>query len=282
MQVPTNGAQRASRHRTIRLMVMSALALSLAMTGLATGPEPVTAGGVKVTIIVGPVESSTDRYRDHARGYADLARSLGATVVEVYSPNATWKRVKAAARGANILIYLGHGNGSPSPYGAFSPLRRNGMGLNATAGNGNRNVKYYGQWWMNHRLDLAKDSVVLLNHLCYASGNSEPGRKLPSTSTAKQRADGYGSGFFRAGARAVFANGHGSLSSIIVDLLTSDKNVGQIFQDDPAYDGGRDWKFGSAKTSFSTVWMDPESKGRYYHAVSGKLGLDASAVRAGD
>ena len=76
MQVPTHGAQRASRHRTIRLMAMSALALSLAVSGLAARPEAAAAGGVKVTIIVGPVESSTDRYRDTARGYADLARSL--------------------------------------------------------------------------------------------------------------------------------------------------------------------------------------------------------------
>ena len=31
--------------------------------------------------------------------------------VEIYSPNATWSKVKAAAQGANVLIYLGHGNG---------------------------------------------------------------------------------------------------------------------------------------------------------------------------
>ena len=78
---------------------------------------------MKVVVVVGPVETrappSTSPTR---RRYASQARSYGATVIEIYSPNATWARVKAAAQGANVLIYLGHGNGSPSPYGAFSQV----------------------------------------------------------------------------------------------------------------------------------------------------------------
>ena len=40
-------------------------------------------------------------------------------------------KVKAAASGASILIYLGHGNGWPSPY-TFDPnyTTKNGFGLN--------------------------------------------------------------------------------------------------------------------------------------------------------
>ena len=89
---------------------------------------------MKVVIIVGPVGSSTANYIYNAKKYAAQARSYGATVVEIYSPNATWTRVKAAAQGAKVLIYLGHGNGSPSPYGAFSQYTKDGFGLNATAG----------------------------------------------------------------------------------------------------------------------------------------------------
>ena len=84
---------------------------------------------MKVVVVVGPVGSSTSNYIYNARKYASQARSYGATVVEIYSPNATWSRVKSAAQGANVLIYLGHGNGSPSPYGAFSAFTKDGMGL---------------------------------------------------------------------------------------------------------------------------------------------------------
>jgi hypothetical protein len=258
------------------------LALIIAFGGLAAHPSPtVAADQVKVVIVVGPVEGSTAHYKSAAKSYAALARSFGAYVVEVYSPKATWAKVKAAAKGANVFIYLGHGNGYPSPYGPFAADRRNGMGLNKTSGHGNSNVKYYGQTHMKSGLDLAPNSVVLLNHLCYASGNSEPGRALPSKTTANKRADGYGTGFLRTGAKAVFANGHGSLSSILTDIFTTDKTVAEMFQGDHSFDGARDYRFKSKKTSWATVWMDPSAKKRYYHSVVGKLTLTAAQVRAG-
>jgi hypothetical protein len=281
LQVPMNGAQRASGNRTMRLVALSIFALVVGFGGLAANPAPTTAAtSVKVVIVVGPVEGSTAKYVRDAKSYADLARSLGAKVTEVYSPNATWTKVKAAAKGANILIYLGHGNGYPSPYGPFAATRRNGMGLNSSAGHGNSNVKYYGQTQVKG-LALAKNSVVLLNHLCYASGDSEPGRANPSKATAMKRADGYGTGFLRSGAKAVFASGNGSLGPIITDLLTSDKRMSQIFKDDRSFTGTRDFSFASKHTPGATVWMDPYAKSRYYHSVNGKLTLTATQVRAG-
>jgi len=277
-----NGAQRASGNHRIHFAVLLVLALIIGSVGMAARPTAtVAATQVKVVIVVGPVEGSTAKYISHARSYAALARSYGASVTEVYSPHATWTKVQAAARGANIFIYLGHGNGYPSPYGPFSALRRNGMGLNGSFGHGNSNVKYWGQTYMRTGLHLARNSVVLLNHLCYASGDSEPGRADPTKSVAMQRADGYGTGFLRTGAKAVFANGNGSLSSILTDLFTSNKNVGEIFQSDRSFTGDRDFKFASKHTAGMTVWMDPNAPGRYYHSVNGKLTLTASQVRGG-
>ena len=43
-------------------------------------------------------------------------RSTPRTSSKVYSPYATWSAVKAALQGANIVVYLGHGNGFPNPY----------------------------------------------------------------------------------------------------------------------------------------------------------------------
>ena len=110
MRVPQNGAQRASSHWSVRL---TALTLTLGLVALvgAADPTPAAASSMKVVIVVGPVGSSTANYIYNARKYASQARSYGATVVEIYSPNATWSRVRTAAQGANVLIYLGHGNG---------------------------------------------------------------------------------------------------------------------------------------------------------------------------
>ena len=277
-----HGAQRASGHRTSRVAVFMILALIIGSVGLAAHPIATAAAlPVKVVIVVGPVEGSTAKYISNATNYAALARSYGASVTEVYSPYATWTKVQAAAKGANIFIYLGHGNGYPSPYGAFSSLRKNGMGLNGSSGHGNSNVKYWGQTYMRTGLHLATNSVVLLNHLCYASGDSEPGQANPSKSVAMQRADGYGTGFLRTGAKAVFANGNGGLSSILTNLFTTDMTVAQIFQSDWSFTGARDFSFASRHTPGATVWLDPRDPGRYYHSVNGKLTLTAAQVRAG-
>ncbi len=183
--------------------VFAALIVVTAMSALA--PEA-RAASHKVVIVVGPVGSATSNYKDSARRLASQARSYGASVVEIYSPNATWSRVSSAAKGANVLIYLGHGNGWPSPYAPFSTTSKDGLGLNASAGNGNSNTKYFGEYYMA-RLGLAAHAVVVLNRLCYASGNNEWGAGNPTKDTAKKRVDNYGYGFLRGGAQAVFASG---------------------------------------------------------------------------
>jgi hypothetical protein len=281
LQVHANGAQRASIHRSIRMIAMSVLALTLAVGGTIADPGPAAASAIKVVVVVGPVGSSTAKYIRDAKSYAAQARSYGATVVELYSPNATWARVKSAAKGANILIYLGHGNGHPSPYGAFSALSKDGMGLNRTAGHGNNNTKYYGEYYMRTGLKLAKNSVVLLNHLCYASGDSEWGKANPPKATAMKRVDNYGAGFLRAGARAIFADGIDSLKSILYGLFQTDQTMGQIFMSDRAWTGTRDFTFASVRTPGYQAWLDPYAASRYYHSIVGKFTLTAGQVRAG-
>ena len=70
----------------------------------------------KVVIIVGPTGSADRQLPFAGRRLRRRRAAAGATVVKVYSPNATWAAVKAAVNGANIVIYLGHGNGFPNPY----------------------------------------------------------------------------------------------------------------------------------------------------------------------
>jgi hypothetical protein len=211
------GAQRASLRKSRSLVVAVFAALVMVAGTTATAPDAAAATR-KVVIVVGPVGSQTSSYRDSARRLADLARSYGATVREIYSPYATWSRVRDAVVGANLLIYLGHGNGWPSPYYPYSTTTKNGFGLNSSYGNGNSNVKYYGEYYMR-QLDLASNAVVAFNRLCYASGNSEWGAANPTKSTAIKRVDNYGYGFLKAGAKAVFASGITSIGYIVRGLF---------------------------------------------------------------
>lgn len=279
MPVPQTGAQRASSRRSIRLMAISLSFALIALAG-AINPDAAAAAGIKVVVVVGPVGSSTADYVANGKRYAAQARSYGATVVELYSPNATWAKVRAAAQGAKVLIYLGHGNGSPSPYGPFSQYQRDGLGLNALAGHGNNNTRYWGEYYIRTQIKLAPNAVVILNRLCYASGNSEWGSANPTRTVAIQRVDNYAFGFLRAGARAVFAEGITDASTIVRDLFTSTLTIGAIFQGSPSFVGTYDFSFQSMRNPLMRAWMAPRSPGRYYRSVVGNLGLTTPQFRA--
>jgi hypothetical protein len=279
LPVIDTGAQRASSQRSVRLTVLS-LAFALAAAIGMANPLPTAAAGLKVVVVVGPVGSSTANYIYNAKKYAAQARSYGANVVEIYSPNATWDRVKAAAQGAKVVIYLGHGNGSPSPYGTWSALTKDGFGLNATAGNGNNNNKYYGEYYVRTQIRLARNAVVILNRLCYASGDSEWGAPNPTVSTARQRVDNFAAGFLRANARAVFAEGINSISYILYGLFRTSRTVKSIFYSGPSWNGHYDFMFASVRTPGYTDWMDPMAPGRYYRSVVGYFGLTAATFRS--
>lgn len=279
MPVTPSGAQRASLHRSARLTIIS-IAFALIAAIAANHPSPASAAGLKVVIVVGPAGSNTANYITNAKRYAAQARSYGANVVEIYSPNATWSKVKAEAQGAKVLMYLGHGNGYPSPYGAFDSYNRDGMGLNHTAGAGNTNVQYLGEYYMAAYLHLAPNAVVILNRLCYASGNSEWGAALPTQHTAKLRIDNYGAGFLRTGAKAVFAEGITDAGYILQNLFQTSRSFGSIFQSSPNYSGHYGWKFASGRTPGMTGWSDPSKPNWYYRSVIGNLSVTAATFRS--
>ena len=263
------------------MIVTALIAAVVAGFGALAVPQETRAASIKVVVVVGPAGSSTAKYRDSARVYARLARSYGASVTEIYSPYATWTKVKAAAQKANLLIYLGHGNGYPSPYGAFQRYTKDGMGLNASSGNGNYNVKYWGEYYIDRDIQMARNAVVILNRLCYASGNSEWGSANPSKSTAIKRVDNYGAGFLRAGAKAVFAEAINSVSPHIKSLFTTNRNMNHVLMSSPSASGARDFWFTSRRTSWAKAHMDPPQAGKYWRSVIGNLGLTASQWRAG-
>ena len=67
-----------------------------------------------------------DRQRDRRR--RDRRRCRGG---EGLLASRHLERVRTAVAGANVVVYLGHGNGSPSPYSSSEwPDRHNGWGLN--------------------------------------------------------------------------------------------------------------------------------------------------------
>ena len=90
------------------------------------------------------------------------------------------------------------------------PRTQNGLGLNPVAGQGDSAHQYFGERYLERAVRLAPGAVVLLHHLCYASGAAEPGMAQPTLDVAVQRVDNFGAGWLAAGATAVIAEAHGA------------------------------------------------------------------------
>ena len=247
----------------LRLLRRAPLVLAAAVAVAAmslTAPAPVEAAGPKVVIVVGPSHGATARYLQRARIIASVARGYGARVVEVYTPYATWARVRKAAQGAKVLVYLGHGYGSPSPYGPLNKDRMNGFGLNPVAGRGKTSpVRYYGESQLAGGFRLAKGSVVILHHLCYASGNGEMGMAEPGWAVARKRVDNFAAGFLRAGASAVLADAHGNLSYELRVVLKERGNLVSAWRRDPDANG-HVRVFRSLRRPGYVSYMDPDGR----------------------
>ena len=265
----------------VGLVILDLIAVSATIGVLQLDPLRAAAAGLgdaKVAIIVGPVGSLTDYYRGLADDAAAAARRLTDNVVIAYSPNATWPVVRRAMQGASIVVYLGHGNGWPSPYrDSLNPASVDGLGLNPVGGVDDDAHQYFGEAAIAKGVRLAPGAVVLLHHLCYASGAGEPGMPDPSLDVASQRVDNYGAGWLAAGASAVVAEGHFGAAYYVTALLKEHRTPEQIWRAAPTFHG-HVIASASVRTPGAQVLLDPDlAHSGYYKSL---VTLPDAAARA--
>jgi hypothetical protein len=232
----------------------------------------------KVVLIVGPAGGATPYYRRLADQAAVAAAKLTTNVVKVYSPDATWPNVKSALQGASVVVYLGHGNGWPSIYrDALFPSSQNGFGLNPHAGAADSH-QYFGEEQIGSQVKLAKDAVVIFSHLCYASGNTEPGLAEGTLEQAQQRVDNYAAGFFRAGAGAVIADAYLAPSYYVTNVLRGTRSIDSIWKTAPNRND-HFLRFTSQRTKGAIAQMDPDQIDSGFHrSIVLKAKLTSSQV----
>ncbi|HUG49050.1 MAG TPA: hypothetical protein VMP67_11640 [Candidatus Limnocylindria bacterium] len=211
----------------------------------------------KVVIIVGPTGSLTASFLREAEAAAAIARRHSTDVTTIYTPHATWAAVKPALQGADIVIYLGHGNGWPSIYrDSLYLATQNGLGLNPVAGGGDDVHRYYGERFLARDVKLAPGAIVLLHHLCYAAGNSEPGLPEGPHDVAKQRVENYAAGWLAAGADAVVAEAYLGPAYYVRSLFETRRSVERIWRSSPTFKGNVEaWP--SNRTADATALIDP-------------------------
>ncbi|MDQ2673334.1 MAG: cell wall-binding repeat-containing protein, partial [Chloroflexota bacterium] len=268
-----------------RLRIAVITALFAAVSLFVPTTSPVAAAGEKVAIIVGPVGSMTTGYRSRADDVAEAATAAGATVVKAYSPNATWAQVKEAVKDANVIVYFGHGNGYPNPYGSNELTdRSNGWGLNTKTTNGDADswsagtLVYCGERALlgtltssddaarrtycggtaNDGISPAPNFTMVYAQAHYAPGFGEryvESAPLTTLSEAQQRVRHYSTPILKLGGTYI-ATAYGDADQIVTRVLTQpNRAYADIFAD------GRGWSPSTAVSmahpdvSGSQVWV---------------------------
>ena len=287
----------------IRLALVSGLSLAVAVSAL-IGPAPVHAAvatGQKVVIIVGPVGSLSANYRSRGDSIATAATALGATVVKVYTPDATWPNVMAAVNGANIVVYIGHGSGYPNPYGPnLLTDRSNGWGLNRIAGADNADptgdgdnlstqLVYCGEaalegwplpggsaaqaYCSGGPITPAPGFAMVYSNACYAPGAGETEETTPSSeATALARVAFYSRPILALGG-TYFASDLGSRSVVESILGNPTKSFGSIFAMAQGYSATALRAFPHPIIAGAEAWIQktqgPGGLSSYWYAFAG-------------
>jgi len=277
---------------TRSLLIVAALACALVVSAMpgniarVRGAEPVP---LKAVFIVGPTDGMTQSNLVDAEALAVEAEAWGMDVRRVFFPHATWENVLANIQGANLVVYMGHGYGWPSPYTQqLTEARQNGMGLNTFDGSGPSQYTYYGANKLKESVVLAPNAIVFLNHLCYSAGNAESGMAVPTWDVARQRVDNMANGWLATGAKTVFAYSSQPFIKTIRALFSSDSTMDQIFRlpgsKPKSYFGWIGWDaryFDSVRTPGARLLMDPEPIVGFYRAITGDLNMTATQWAAG-
>ncbi len=231
-------------HRVINVVVILAAllagSLGLAPPAAADEPEPPI-----VAIIVGPVGSElTPTYIELAEMAAAAAEERGAEVRRAYSPEATTDRVLEAVNDANMVIYFGHGLGTPNPYSDTpDPGVVNGWTLNGPRPStqhadtvGDRAAVYVGEAWIAEHARPAPGWVMIYSNACYAPGAGEGFEPPADEATAAARVSAYSRTPLGAlGASAYFATDFWAGAAHLVTALLDhpDAAYADIFASEP-------------------------------------------------
>ena len=262
------------------------LGLVVSAAGLAfVAPVAGAETPAKVAVIVGPVgEELTPIYLALGEAAANAAEARGAMVARAYSPDATAERVLEAVEGANIVIYLGHGIGTPNPYSlASDPETTNGWGLNGPSARGDHSdswqdgtLAYYGEAWIVENASPAPGWVMIYSNACYAPGASEGFDTPADEETAAERVRAYARGpLVDLGASAYFATDFYEGAAHLVATLLDQPTLayGEVFASEPRFEADGLVRLPDPEIDGAETWLHRsayfDGKVDYWYAFAG-------------
>jgi len=271
------------------LLALATLLASHGFAAPARGAEDPT----KVAVIVGPVgDELTPVYIALAEAAAVAAEERGASVARAYSPDADADAVLAAVEGASIVVYLGHGVGSPNPYSDTpDPTTTNGWGLNGPNARGDHSdswqdgtLAYYGETWIATHARPKPGWVMIYSNACYAPGAGEGFDTPASEEVAAHRVSAYSRGpLADLGASAYFATDYFEGAAHLVGMLLDQPALpyGDLFATEPRFSADGLVRLPHAMLEGAETWLHRsayfDGKTDYWYAFAGNPSASLAA-----
>lgn len=149
---------------------------------------------LKAILVVGPQEEGTSDAILSMDEIADILSAKGISVQRFYDNQADWNKIIAAAKGANIFIYSGHG----STMGGKG--RAGGLCL-TTMISSEKIVS---------ELKLHENALVVFKSVCNGAGSSAGDNGDIGVEEAVKRVSDYSTPFFKIGAACYYADNLGN------------------------------------------------------------------------
>ena len=151
------------------------------------------------------------------------------------APTPRGRASRQPPQGANVMIYLGHGNGWPSPYRPFEATNKDGVRSQRRApgtGTRTRSTSARRTWrsWRSRRTPWSCSTGCATRRATTSGAPAiRPARPRSSASTTTGRASS------RRGAQAVFASGITNVGYVLKGLFTGPKTMtmAALFWTDP-------------------------------------------------
>jgi hypothetical protein len=220
-------------------------------------------------------------------------------VARAYSPDADEKSVIDAVQDANVVVYFGHGVGTPNPYSeAADAATTNGWGLNGPNRRGDHSdsfadgaLAYYGEAWIATHARPAPGWVMIYSNACYAPGAGEGHHEPASEDLAAARVSAYSrSPLADLGASAYFATDFYEGAAHLVGALLDapDRAFGDVFISEPRFTPDGLVTRAHASVAGAETWLHKstyfEDKLDYWYAFAGdpESSLSGAGSVAGD
>ncbi|PJZ70713.1 hypothetical protein CH373_07235 [Leptospira perolatii] len=187
-------------------------------------PAKISGTGLKAIAIVGEVDGEdgpqTSTYVNNIKGVSKVLRDRGVTVIEFYPPANRWKDIKDASKGANFILYAGHGVGTNLDKSPYDQREVGGFALGKD---------FVSNEMLRSDLKPADGAVVLFLGACFTAGNMAYDMGVIRDEEVKKRISMYSQPFIKTGFKGYFATWAPWTAQTIIAQLFAGKSYGETY-----------------------------------------------------